>query len=170
MSTTQLGSVKIENNSATLEFTRFIKATPAQVWNALTDPKEFGIWYNATAEIDPKVGGIFTVHSGPFTWTGPILAWEPAQFFKYEHSHEAVPEMPTGAQTTVTWALSPKEGGTELTFTQSGLSSTAGFMPGTHVTMDRLVAHVEGNEMPDFGTYYNEVEPLYEVWNAHTQV
>lgn len=166
MTKEQLGSVEIEDNRATLTFTRLVKASPEKVWNTLTNPAEFGIWYNATAEIEPRVGGTFVVHSGPFNWNGPILEWQPEKIFKYEHNHDAVPEMPSGASTTVTWTLVSKDNGTEVTFTQSGLPSTAGFMPGTHVVVDRLVAHAEDREMPDFGDYYNEVEPLYEVWDA----
>jgi len=163
---TPTGNIAITNNRATMEFSRFIPAAPEKVWRAITDPQAFGAWYNATVEIDPQVGGTFTVHSGPFDWTGPILNWEPNHLFKYEHNHAAVTEMPEGASTVVSWTLAPKDDGTEMTFVQSGLSSTGGFAPGTHVVVDRLVAYVTGQEMPDFGAYYTEVEPLYEVWNA----
>jgi len=162
---TQVGTITIENNRATLNFSRFINASPTQVWEAIVNPNKFGTWYNATAEIEPKEGGMFTVHSGPFTWKGKVVNWEPEHLFKYEHNHEAVTEMPTGAETIVTWTLQPKDDGTELTFTQSGLPSTAGFAPGTHVVIDRLVAFIEGKDMPDFEGFYNEVEPLYTVWN-----
>lgn len=162
---TQVGTITIENNRATLNFRRHINAAPAHVWDAIVNPEKFGAWYNAAAEIEPKTGGTFTVYSGPFTWKGKVLNWEPEQLFKYEHNHDAVPDMPTGAETIVTWTLTPKDSGTELTFTQSGLPSTAGFAPGTHVVIDRLVAFIEGKDMPDFGAYYNEVEPLYDVWN-----
>ncbi len=167
--TTKPGDVVIENNRATLDFTRFIKSDPARVWKVITDPREFGIWYNAHAEIDPRLGGMFTVHSGPFTWAGKILAWEPTSLFKYEHNHESVEEMPGGQQTIVTWTVTPKPDGTEVRFVQSGLTSTGGFAPGTHVVLDRLVAHIEGREMPDFNDYYGEVEPLYAEWSADNE-
>jgi len=166
MTKMQPGSVKIENNRATITFTRLVKADPKKVWHALTDPAEFGTWYNATAEIDPRVGGEFVVHSGPFTWHGPILEWQPEHLFTYEHNHDEVTEIPGGARTIVTWTIEPKEDGTQFTFTQSGLPSTAGFMPGTHVVIDRLAAHIQEEEMPDFGSFYAQVEPLYQVWNA----
>ena len=168
MTITPVGTVTIESNRATLTFKRFIEADPSEVWQAIVDPTNFGTWYNATAEIDPKLGGSFTVYSGPFTWKGEILQWEPNHLFQYEHNHDVVDEMPAGAKTIVTWTLSPKDNGTELTFVQSGLSSTAGFAPGTHVVIDRLVAFAEDKNMPDFGTFYNEVEPLYDAWNAES--
>ncbi len=66
----------------------------------------------------------------------------------------------------VTWILAPKDNGTELTFTQSGLTSTAGFAPGVHVVLDRLTAFVEDVPMPDFGSRFGEVEHLYPLWTA----
>jgi hypothetical protein len=74
--------------------------------------------------------------------------------------------MPGGAQTLVTWSLESKDNGTELTFTQSGLTTTAGFAAGTHVTLDRLAAFVEGEVLPDFGSRFGEVEHLYPVWTV----
>lgn len=162
----QAGKVDTVNGQATLTFKRSLPYSTDVVWQALTDPGQFGKWYNAEAEIDPRVGGIFTVHSGPFTWHGPITVWDPPKQFQYEHNHEPVPEMPDGAQTMVTWTLVPKDNGTELTFTQSGLDSTAGFAPGAHVILDRLAAFVGGEAMPDFGNRFGEVEHLYPVWVA----
>lgn len=160
------GSVETVDGLATLTFKRFLPYTTDIIWQALTDPEQFGKWYNAKAQIDPKVGGIFTVQSGPFTWRGPITVWDPPKQFQYEHNHEPVPEMPDGAQTLVTWSLESKDNGTELTFTQSGLTTTAGFVAGTHVTLDRLAAFVEGKVLPDFGGRFGEVEHLYPVWTV----
>ncbi len=164
--TTQTGHVDELDGHATLTFKRFLPYTTDKVWQALTDPEQFGKWYNADATIDPKVGGIFTVHSGPFTWHGPITVWDPPKQFQYEHNHDPVPAMPDGAQTVVTWTLMPKDNGTELTFTQSGLTTTAGFAAGTHVILDRLAAFVDGKELPDFGSRYGEVEHFYPIWTA----
>lgn len=162
----QAGKVDTADGHAILTFKRFLPHTADVVWKALSSPEEFGKWYNAEVAIDPKEGGIFTVHSGPFTWHGPITVWDPPKLFQYEHNHEPVPEMPDGAQTVVTWTLTPKDNGTELTFTQSGLTSTAGFAPGAHVILDRLAAFVEGTAMPDFGSRFGEVEHLYPLWTT----
>ncbi len=162
----QTGTVETADGLATLTFKRFLPRTTDIVWQALTDPEQFGKWYNAEAKIDPKMGGIFTVHSGPFIWHGPITVWDPPKQFQYEHNHEPVPQMPDGAQTVVTWTLEPKDNGTELTFTQSGLTSTAGVSAGTHVILDRFAAFMEGKAMPDFGSRFGEVEHLYPLWTA----
>lgn len=166
MNNTDAGTATLENDGVKLDFTRLISKAPAEVWQALADPKAFGIWYNASVEIEPAKGGTFTVHSGPFTWTGKILVWEPGQKFAYEHNHVPCDEMPEGAATTVTWTLEPTETGTMLRFTQTGLPSSVGFAAGTHVVIDRLVALVTGQKMPDFNTYYGEVESLYPELNA----
>lgn len=163
---TQAGKVDTAEGYATLTFKRFLPYSTDVVWRALTDPEQFGKWYNAEVKIDPKVGGIFTVHSGPFTWYGPITIWDAPKQFQYEHNHQPVAEMPDGAQTVVTWTLTPKDNGTELTFTQSGLTTTAGFAPGAHVVLDRLAAFVGGDAMPDFGSRFGEIEHLYPEWTA----
>ena len=108
----QAGKVKIENGHATLEFTRFLAHPPQAVWEALTDPAHFNAWYNAAATIDGRLGGSFEVLSGPFHWTGPILARDPPTLLAYEHNHEPCPEMPSGARTIVRWELSPEGEGT----------------------------------------------------------
>jgi len=162
----QTGKVDTADGHVTLTFKRFLPYAMDVVWEALSSPETFGKWYNAKVEIDPKVGGIFTVYSGPFTWSGAITVWDPPRQFQYEHNHEPVPEMPDGAQTVVTWTLASKDDGTELTFTQSGLTSTAGFAPGAHVILDRLTAFVGGEALPDFGSRFGEVEHLYPVWTA----
>lgn len=169
MQVTQAGTVTTTDGRATLTFKRFLPHAVDTVWKALTDPEEFGKWYNATVEIDPKVGGIFTVHSGPFNWHGPIIIWDPPKKLQYEHNHDPVAEMPDGAHTVVEWTLEPKKNGTKLTFTQSGLSSTEGFAPGTHVVLDRLGAFMDGVTMPEFNDRFNDVEHLYPIWHAPTQ-
>ncbi len=162
----QAGHVDIQNDRATITFTRFLAHPPATVWEAITDPQEFGAWYNAEATIEPHEGGMFKVHSGPFHWGGAIRTWQPPKLFEYEHNHDPVAEMPKGEKTVVRWELEPVEGGTKLIFSQSNLTSVAGFAPGTHVVLDRLSARLDNAPLPDFNGRYNEVEPLYPVWSA----
>jgi uncharacterized protein YndB with AHSA1/START domain len=164
--TKQAGEVTITGNRATIRFTRLLAHSPKTVWGAITTPAEFNAWYNAKATIDVRVGGLFEVLSGPFHWSGKILDWQPFNRFSYEHNHEPCPEMPGGEHTVVTWELAPSNKGTLLTFTQTNLTSVAGFAPGTHVVLDRLNARLDGQPLPDFNNRYNEVEPLYPVWSA----
>ncbi len=164
-----VGEVKIEGNRATLMFNRHLRQSTREVWDALTDPAKFEVWYNARAAIDARVGGMFEVYSGPFHWSGAITEINPPHVFAYQHNHAPCEEMPTGEQTSVRWELVEIEGGTRLTFTQHGLKSTAGFAPGTHVVLDSLEAYLNGEDLPDFGGRYGEVEPLYAIWNAEEE-
>src|SRR5438445_4483027 len=109
---TQAGTVAISHDRATITFKRFLEHSPEAVWQSLTDPNEFGAWYNAEAQIEPREGGMFEVFSGPFHWTGPILTWQPPKVFAYEHNHEPCKEMPHGERTVVRWELEPSNGGT----------------------------------------------------------
>ncbi len=167
---TGIGEVKIEGNRATLVFDRVLRQSPNEVWNALVDPAKFGAWYNAQAVIDARVGGAFEVQSGPFTWGGAITEMNPPYVFAYQHNHAPCDEMPTGVETQVRRELEQIDSGTWLSFTQRGLKSTDGFAPGTHVVLDSLEAFLNGDELPDFGGRYEEVEPLYAVWNAEEEV
>ncbi|HEX4442126.1 MAG TPA: SRPBCC domain-containing protein [Galbitalea sp.] len=50
--------------------TRDIGATPERVWAAFTDARQYAAWiwpadWHTTCEIDPRVGGSFTVASAP---------------------------------------------------------------------------------------------------------
>ncbi len=160
------GKVEIIDNRATVTFTRFLKHSPSAVWEAITTPEEFSAWYNGKAAIDGRMGGTFEVWTGPFHWTGKILAWEPPRLFEYEHNHTPCEAWPTGVNTIVRWELTPTAAGTVLTFTQSRLKSNFGFVPAMHVFLERLEAHLEGQPLPDFMQRFSKVAKLYPVWNA----
>ena len=163
----QAGRVDIHNNRATISFTRLLKHPPEKVWHALTTPAEFNAWYSGTAKIDPRVGGIFEVITGPgFHWTGKILTFDTPRCFEYEHNHEPCNVMPTGAETIVRWELTPDPQGTRLHFSQTRLKSNFGFAPAMHVFLERLESVLDGVAPADFLTRFREVTPLYPVWHA----
>jgi uncharacterized protein YndB with AHSA1/START domain len=164
--TADAGKVEIKDNRATVTFTRFLNHPPAMVWEAITTPEEFSAWYNGKAAIDGRVGGMFEVWTGPFHWTGKILAWEPPTLLEYEHNHAPCKEWPSGVDTLVRWELIPTGEGTSLTFIQSRLKSNFGSAPAMHVFLERLEAHLEKQPLPDFMQRFREVVRLYPVWNA----
>jgi uncharacterized protein YndB with AHSA1/START domain len=165
--TADTGKVEIKDNRATITFTRLLKHPPEMVWEAITTPEDFSAWYNGKVAIEPRVGGMFELWtSGDFHWRGQILAWEPPRLFEYEHNHEPSKVLPTGADTIVRWELTPSNEGTLLTFTQSRLKSNFGFAPAMHVFLERLEAHLGGQEPPDFMKRFRKVMPLYPIWNA----
>ena len=161
-----IGTTEVNNNQATLRFTRTLAHPADVIWQALTDQAKFSVWFNAEAKFDARENGSIDVLSGPFHWTGAITTWQPTKVFEYEYNMAPSDEVPTGATTMMRWELTPAGDDTTLTFTHSGLGSTYGFAPGAHVVLDRLAAYLDGKELPDFMKYYEEIEPLYTVWNA----
>jgi uncharacterized protein YndB with AHSA1/START domain len=61
-----------------------LKATPEEVFRAVTDPEQIAKWF-AQTRIDPRVGGEYTIIWAPGMETKSVVsAWEPgAHFGKY---------------------------------------------------------------------------------------
>lgn len=106
-----------------------IKATPAEVWKALTDP-EIVKQYMFGSEVisDWKVGSSLTykgVWEGkPFEDKGTILAIKPEKFLKatYYSALSGSEDKPENYN-TVTYELAHQDDGTKLTVTQDNLTS-----------------------------------------------
>jgi uncharacterized protein YndB with AHSA1/START domain len=59
-----------------------IKATPEEVFRALTEPGEIVKWFGPEARVDPRVGGEYYISWGPgMDMTKIISAWEPGAHF-----------------------------------------------------------------------------------------
>jgi uncharacterized protein YndB with AHSA1/START domain len=106
-----------------------IKASPTEVWSALTDPEKVKeAFFGSTVTTDWKVGS-------PITWSGEwegkafedkgeIVGFEPERLLRFTHfspltGEDDVPEN----YHYVTFELAPRDGGTELTISQSGVGS-----------------------------------------------
>ncbi|MFD9699515.1 SRPBCC domain-containing protein [Lentzea sp. NPDC059081] len=88
-----------------------IAAPPAAIIDALTDPDVFARWFGARMEIEPHVGG---------RWSMGPLADEPnpGKVLALDEEHFAL-ELPGGSLVS-SWELKGSEGKTRLTFVQSG--------------------------------------------------
>jgi uncharacterized protein YndB with AHSA1/START domain len=106
-----------------------IKASPAEVWAALTDPEKVReAFFGATVTTDWKVGSPIT-WSGewegkPFEDKGEIVRFEPGRLLQVTHfspltGQADVPEN----YHVVTYELAPHDGGTEVTISQTGVGS-----------------------------------------------
>jgi uncharacterized protein YndB with AHSA1/START domain len=159
------GTVKIENDTASLEFRRHLPHPTHVVWQALTDPAQLRKWYMTTATIDGRLGGSVDMVAGPsrMHWTGRITVWEPTSVYEYEWSIDPTPEIPKGERTVVRWELAASEGGTLLTLTHRWLTrqTAIGFAPGTHAFLDRLEALLDQAPLPDWMARYSQVQHLY---------
>lgn len=104
--------------NTTLEKSIYLKATPAKVWEYLTDPEKLAIWFHK-----PKVAltegdySMFGVESGDKLMWGEVLVAEP--FSRLEYTFTIVP---MGDKTsTVKWTLEEVAGGTKLFLRHEGL-------------------------------------------------
>ena len=93
--------------------------------------------------------------------TSQILVWDPPNVLEYEWRQAIVEE------SVIRYELaSDGEGvdvGTLLKLTHRWLSlrNAQGFIPGQHAYLDRLAAFLDGAEIPDWCTRFNEVRPAY---------
>ncbi|GAB2820626.1 SRPBCC family protein [Lentzea nigeriaca] len=91
-----------------------IAATPAAIIDALTDPDVFARWFGARMEIEPHVGGRWTMGSLESDET-------PAKILALDSEHFTL-EFQEGM--VASWELKGSEGRTHLTFVQSGFDTT----------------------------------------------
>jgi uncharacterized protein YndB with AHSA1/START domain len=157
------GFISVEGDVATLTFKRRLKHSIESVWAAITDPAERADWFGAMT-IEGRVGGaIELVAEGPpasreqRTIKGRILVWDPPRVFEHEW------DQPIVEKSIVRYELVPEGDATILTFTHRGLSlpHAQGYISGTHAFLDRLTAHLDGTELPDWGTRFAEVQQGY---------
>jgi uncharacterized protein YndB with AHSA1/START domain len=59
-----------------------IKATPEEVFRAITDPEQIAKWFAPYARVDPRVGGEYVISWAPEMQPGGVISvWEPPKHF-----------------------------------------------------------------------------------------
>lgn len=107
-----------------IEITKQIDAPPERVFRALTDADDLARWWASTAESDPRTGGDFVLRfefdqeAQNHTYAGRYELVAPGERVRY-------PWNGAFGDTTVDWALRPRDGGTEVRLTHSGWSEEA---------------------------------------------
>ena len=101
-----------------LQKTIYLKATPAKVWEYLTDPEKLTIWFH-TPKVALTEGAyeMFGAESGDKLMWGEVLVAEP--FTRLEYTFSIAPM--AGGSSTVKWALEEVAGGTKLSLRHEGL-------------------------------------------------
>ncbi len=100
----------------------YLRATPSQVWDYLTDPDKLAIWFHKPAT--PLTAGpyeMFETAGGDKLIWGEVLIADP--FNRLEYTFSIAPM--GGATSTVTWTLTEVPGGTNLSLTHAGLPQGA---------------------------------------------
>ena len=126
-----------------------LKASPARVWQALTDSREFGTWFRVALtgpfEVGVTVRGN-VLHPGfeHIIFEATVGEMIPEKLFSYtwahpesHHKEDYNPDYTGQPKTLVEFRLEPTAAGTLLTVTESGFSKMAD---------DRRERHFKGNE------------------------
>jgi uncharacterized protein YndB with AHSA1/START domain len=157
------GFIAVEGDRATLTFKRRLQHPVETVWAAITDPEQRAEWFGITI-IDRRVGGMVeTIVEGPplpsdqRTVRGRILVWDPPHIFEHEWNQTIV------EKSVVRYELEAVGDATIMTFTHRGLSipNAKGYVSGTHAFLDRLDAHLNGLDLPEWRQLYAEVQRAY---------
>lgn len=156
---TDRGTMTVEGDAATIEFTRRFAATPQRVWSALTDAEELGLWLSEGSTFGDAAGGELTHDFGEGgVVTGTIKEWDPPSLLSYTWV------FPDGAESLLSLELSPDGDGTvvQLTHTRVPTQVAMGYTPGWHAFLDRIDAHVTGEDIPSWDERIEVVGPLYQ--------
>lgn len=137
----------------------YISAPPERVFQAISDPGQQQIWWNKgnleTFEMDARRGGRWRMVSvqtnkningvSKFNCTGEILEFDPPRVLAY--SWNANWHNQALHASVVRWELSPKEGGTIVKVTHSGLAQETvarkDYQGGWPGVVERLKTYVE---------------------------
>ncbi|MEP3300239.1 MAG: SRPBCC domain-containing protein [Pseudoruegeria sp.] len=101
----------------------FLKATPAQAWDYLTEPDKLGIWFHKPKAplIEGKPYEMFGTESGDLLMWGNVVKATPYDYLEYTFTIK-----PMGDTTsTVKWRITEVPGGVRLSLEHSGLPQGA---------------------------------------------
>jgi uncharacterized protein YndB with AHSA1/START domain len=153
------GTMTIDGDIATIEFTRRFSAGPERVWRALTDGEELGTWLSEGSTFAGGAGGVLSHDFGEGGLvTGTVKEWDPPSMLTYTWV------FPDGVESVLSFELSPDGDGTvlHLIHTRVPTQTAMGYTPGWHAFLDRLAANVAGEEIPTWDERFEVVGPLYQ--------
>ena len=109
-----------------------IKASPEEVFRAITTPEQIVKWFADEARIDPRVGGEYYFAWGAMGATTTIVAWEPGKHFGTQsersitYSHKGKVDTGVVQKMGVDYYIESLGGGiTRLRLVQSGFGPEA---------------------------------------------
>jgi len=146
------GLLQVEGETASLSFRRLLRHPIAEVWQAVTDPKQIEAWGMVRVTREDSPGGRLDMqYSNGLHATGRVLEWNPPWSYEYEWNVPPGPNLPGGEASVVRWELTPTEGGTLLVLTHRKLTRATAqvFARGLPVFLDRLTARMDGTPPPE---------------------
>ena len=152
------GTLTKDGDVNVITFRRSLNAPPARVWDALTTGEGITSWLAVSASVEGYEGGSVEIEfDADQSVSGTITRWDPTS--QYAHTwviNDAIPS-------DVHYSLEPAGEGTELTLVHRGLPDEmcGGYTPGWHAYMARLTAQVEGGNVPEWMSVFEEVAPAY---------
>jgi len=127
-----------------------LSAPLTRVWRALTDHKEFGIWFRVELEGPFVVGQISrgrTTYPGyeGMKWEATIVAMEPERLFAFKwcpYEHDDDRDLSQMPHTLVEFRIEPTSTGTRLVISESGFDA----LPDDKRRLDALRSNIQGWE------------------------
>jgi uncharacterized protein YndB with AHSA1/START domain/DNA-binding transcriptional ArsR family regulator len=110
-------------------YTTYIRATPEQVWDALTDPDVTAKFWGHSQVSDWRVGSrvehVRVDGSGIADAAGTVVEVEPPRRLTFGFGEPSNPDDPTAEESLVTFEIEPYRDIVQLTLTQTRLPSAA---------------------------------------------
>ncbi|HEX5589880.1 MAG TPA: SRPBCC domain-containing protein [Candidatus Limnocylindrales bacterium] len=117
-----------------------LRASPARVWRALTDPAELAAWFSQRCGIDLRPGG-----EAWFDWddggryAARVEAVEPERRLVIRWATEEDQALDAGPTTVIEWTLEPgRNGGSVLRLRETGFTDPAARFGNVHGWLDEL--------------------------------
>ena len=131
---------RVDDGRWQLCFTRTLPHPPEKVWRALTEPEHLAHWFPTTIEGERAAGAPlrFAFRSGEApAFDGELIAFEPPSLLEFRWGPDVI-----------RLELRPESDGTELTLldTLEERGKGARDAAGWHVCLDKLAAHLDGEE------------------------
>ncbi|MFO7178659.1 MAG: SRPBCC domain-containing protein [Pseudomonadota bacterium] len=148
-------TIEKQKNLATLRVERFFARAPSSVWRALTEPELLARWW-AAGNVAPVVGHEFTLDMGHWGQVPcRVLEVEPERRFAY-----------TFDEWTITWTLSPVDGGTLLVLEQSGMDLDT---PKGRFAFERMGEGWRNEVLPRLDEVVRELDPREPTQGARSR-
>ena len=151
-----LGRIERAGDDVAVVFDRHYDTSPADLWQACTDPERLARWF-APVSGDLRTGGAFTVH---FDDADTPLC----RVVACEAPTRLVWEWPVGGvDSVVTVDIAPDDDGARLLLRHERLTGAqvAGYAAGWDTYVRSLDAHLAGGPGPDWGVTWSALHELY---------